>query len=406
MRFVRRFVDVSATSYLQKVPSDHDQPMSTMTPLSTILILGLSLVTALPQIVPLRSGTSGSTCKTFGEWGCDHQLQLVQCSYVTESQMQWVFAGGPCSLLDASFTASESTSDDSRTATMQATVSVQLPIPASQSGLTQAITVLTGTLSMPAPQSDNDTATTSSKYVKTRFKSSMNSATSTSSSQSDMVTISTTTTSTLRSSTITSASTAYITSATYPTSSGVASLIDQPTFDAALAACGIQQSDMYASITKGFTVPLQGGLKEIALLLGNIAHESFGFKATEEFACVGVTSPTYKCPYGLYHGRGYIQLSWDYNYRSAATALDRPDILTNPTIVMTDLATNWATVQWFWTTSVQPALKSSGYTLAASVRAINGALECGGNPIAAQRIKYIQCFEDQLTGTVDTQISC
>ncbi|KAJ3239097.1 hypothetical protein HDU77_011352, partial [Chytriomyces hyalinus] len=188
-----------------------------------------------------------------------------------------------------------------------------------------------------------------------------------------------------------------------PTS--IQSLISESKFNSALQTCGISKSGLYQSLVKGFTAPL-ANLRELALLVGNTAHESGAFVYVEEIACAGVTSPTGNCPYGLYHGRGYIQLSWDYNYRAAASALNRPDIFSNPWVVQQDEATNWSTVQWYWTTAVQPALKANGYTLAASVRAINGGLECGGNPIAAKRIQFVHCFEQQFTGTQSGQTSC
>ncbi|KAI8618204.1 lysozyme-like domain-containing protein [Chytriomyces sp. MP71] len=184
----------------------------------------------------------------------------------------------------------------------------------------------------------------------------------------------------------------------------IGQLVSESQFNSALSACGISKPDMYASVVAGFTIPL-ANMEELALLMGNMAHESGGFFYTEEIMCAGVTSPTSKCPYGLYHGRGYIQLSWEANYKSASTAIGK-DLVSNPDLVMNDLATNWATVSWYWQSSVQPTLKSSGYTLANSVKSINGALECGGNPISPQRVKYINCFEQQFTGTQSYGTSC
>ncbi|KAJ3059963.1 hypothetical protein HDU98_004029 [Podochytrium sp. JEL0797] len=151
------------------------------------------------------------------------------------------------------------------------------------------------------------------------------------------------------------------------------------------------------------------GLKELALLVGNTAHESGAYKFTEETACKGVTSETNECPYGLYHGRGFIQLSWKANYEAAAKALGNPQILSNPDIVMNDMSVNWATVQWYWTDSVQPVFAKSGVSLASSVMAINGPIECdslGGKGIASQRVKYVQCFENQFLGYSSNSTWC
>jgi len=140
--------------------------------------------------------------------------------------------------------------------------------------------------------------------------------------------------------------------------------------------------------------------------MGNMAHESGYFNYVEEIACAGVTSVTAQCPYGLYHGRGYIQLSWDYNYKAAANYLNNQQVYTNPNIVMNDAIVNWQTVQYFWVTNVQPRFAKSGVTLGASVRAINGGIECDQGPIAAQRVQLIQCFERQFGAPVDTSTSC
>jgi hypothetical protein len=163
---------------------------------------------------------------------------------------------------------------------------------------------------------------------------------------------------------------------------------------------------LYEALVGGFTATLPGGLNELALLMGNIAHESGSFIYTEEILCKGVNQVTASCPYGWYHGRGYIQLSWDYNYRDAAAVLGMPEILTNPDIVMNNPAVNWATVQWFWTSRVQPTFGRRGYTLGASVRAINGGIECDQGPISSGRVSKIQCFQRNFGLPVDFNTQC
>ncbi|KAJ3063131.1 hypothetical protein HDU98_001016 [Podochytrium sp. JEL0797] len=90
-------------------------------------------------------------------------------------------------------------------------------------------------------------------------------------------------------------------------------------------------------------------MKELALLVGNTAHESGAYKFTEKTACKGVTFVTNECPYGLYHGRGLIRLSWKANCKVAAKALGNPQILSSPGIDMNDMSVDWATVQWYCT---------------------------------------------------------
>jgi len=140
--------------------------------------------------------------------------------------------------------------------------------------------------------------------------------------------------------------------------------------------------------------------------MGNMAHESGAFNFVEEIRCAGVNHVTGECPYGKYHGRGYIQLSWDYNYRAAADYLRNPRIFNEPDIVMNDPTVNWQTVQWFWVTNVQDTFRRRGYTMGASVRAINGGLECDNGPINPQRVKFIQCFERNYGVAVDQSTAC
>jgi len=182
-------------------------------------------------------------------------------------------------------------------------------------------------------------------------------------------------------------------------------LISQSSFNSALSSCGINRNDIYSALVNGFTAPLSG-LNELAILIGNLAHESGAFVYTEEIACAGVTQVTGQCPYGLYHGRGYIQISWNYNYQAAANYWNNQNIFQNPDIVKNDPTVNWQTVQWFWTTSVQPVFQRDGVTLGASVRAINGGIECDSGPIAAQRVQYIQCFQKQFGVPVDYNTHC
>lgn len=121
-------------------------------------------------------------------------------------------------------------------------------------------------------------------------------------------------------------------------------------------------------------------LVEQAMLLANLIWESTGFQHRQELACKGESKPSERCPYGLYHGRGYIQLSWDYNYRAASNAIFGDDRL----LMVPDLAIRddvaWQIAIWYWETHVQPRLLENnaiakrhfGY----AVRAINGHNEC------------------------------
>ncbi|KAG7397681.1 Chitinase 1 [Phytophthora boehmeriae] len=96
--------------------------------------------------------------------------------------------------------------------------------------------------------------------------------------------------------------------------------------------------------------------RELAAFLAQTAHQCDNFKAAEEYARNTYTvwqycdNSTYPCAPGRrYHGRGPIQLSWNYNYFNAGKALGI-DLLNNPDIVANDTAVTWMTALWYWMT--------------------------------------------------------
>ncbi|KAI9337232.1 lysozyme-like domain-containing protein [Obelidium mucronatum] len=184
-----------------------------------------------------------------------------------------------------------------------------------------------------------------------------------------------------------------------PKSGTIASLVSRETFDRAVSYC-TGHWGMYDSVTSGFSAPLAGGLPELSLLLGNLAWESGGFSHTKEQACQDGS-----CAYGWYYGRGYLQLTWQANYQAAADFLGRPEIASNPDLVSNDEYTNWQVVEWYWMQKVSPVLQADGFTIGASVKAINGGIECGGN-VWGGRINFIQCFANQLGSYVDSNSWC
>lgn len=113
-----------------------------------------------------------------------------------------------------------------------------------------------------------------------------------------------------------------------------------------------------------------------------------------------------------YYGRGYIQLSWDYNYKAASIFLfgdekliENPDIGKNEfsyqkkllfdsikskffkkIISSFSVASNddvaWSTAFWFWKKNVIEGEYGDSVlneNFGAATRAINGALECSGS---------------------------
>lgn len=142
--------------------------------------------------------------------------------------------------------------------------------------------------------------------------------------------------------------------------------------------------------------------RELAAFLAQTAHESDNFKAAEEYAKDTYTvwqycdNTTYPCATGRrYHGRGPIQLSWNYNYYTAGEALGI-DLLNNPDIVATNTTVTWMTALWYWMTPqggrvIHDVVAGEG-GFAQSTRIINGGLECGpdapNKKSELQRIQY------------------
>ncbi|GAA1939077.1 hypothetical protein GCM10009797_35700 [Nocardioides hwasunensis] len=133
-------------------------------------------------------------------------------------------------------------------------------------------------------------------------------------------------------------------------------------------------------------------LREAAAFLANIDHESGQLRYVEEidqsnWPLYCDTTQPYGCPAGqsAYHGRGPIQLSWNFNYKAAGDALGI-DLLNNPDLVKNDASVAWQTGVWYWMTQSGPnnmpahdAISAQGF--GGTIRSINGSLECdGGNP--------------------------
>ncbi|CAI5743197.1 unnamed protein product [Hyaloperonospora brassicae] len=128
--------------------------------------------------------------------------------------------------------------------------------------------------------------------------------------------------------------------------------------------------------------------RELAAFLAQTAHESDNFKAAEEYARDTYSvwqycdNSTYPCgPDRRYHGRGPMQLAWNYNYYIAGKALG-VDLLNNPEIVAQDTTVTWMTALWFWMTPQKYGRIIHDFVagvdgFAQSTDSINGGLECG-----------------------------
>lgn len=104
-----------------------------------------------------------------------------------------------------------------------------------------------------------------------------------------------------------------------------------------------------------------------------------------EYACLKGCPDEYKSdldhPGQSYYGRGYIQLTWAYNYIAASKDIFNDDrLLKDPDMVARDDRVAWATAFWFWRKNVKKLEGISRGEFGQSTRMINGILECDNGP--------------------------
>jgi hypothetical protein len=167
--------------------------------------------------------------------------------------------------------------------------------------------------------------------------------------------------------------------------------------------------------------------RELCAFLANIAYETgggweeapggyykWGLYFIEELNCTKGCpqyTDTSKKQYApepgqSYHGRGPLQISWNYNYGQFSEVYykDKEKLLRQPSLVSNDPITCFASAFWFWTTPQIPkpschdimsgnwqpnARDLAGERLpgfGAVVNVINGGIECG--PMAPADTKY------------------
>lgn len=175
--------------------------------------------------------------------------------------------------------------------------------------------------------------------------------------------------------------------------------------------------------------------REAAAFLANISHETSKLVYIEELACVNGgcedtycdrNNTTYPCQSGRsYHGRGPMQLSWNYNYGAAGKALG-VDLLSNPDLVKSDGVISFQTALWFWMTAQPPkpschAVMSGGWTpspedtskgrtpgFGMTINIINGGLECGKptSDKVERRVSFYTEFCQMLEVSADDNLYC
>ncbi|ORX69860.1 lysozyme-like protein [Linderina pennispora] len=141
--------------------------------------------------------------------------------------------------------------------------------------------------------------------------------------------------------------------------------------------------------------------REAAMFLSNILWESDGLRAKEEYDCKSLPdwcAQNYKTPSDVpgqtYWGRGYIQLSWHYNYLDASKGLFGDDRLTKNTAQVAsneDLA--WGVSFWFWSDRVRSDPGVQAGKFGASINKINGGLECNGGAAADKARKRYAMYK-------------
>ncbi|KAF2321975.1 hypothetical protein GH714_005074 [Hevea brasiliensis] len=140
--------------------------------------------------------------------------------------------------------------------------------------------------------------------------------------------------------------------------------------------------------------------REIAAFFAHVTHETGHFCYIEEIDGASKdycdeTNTQYPCVAGKnYFGRGPLQLTWNYNYGPAGQS-NNFDGLSAPETVANDPVVSFKTALWFWMNNVRPVVNQG---FGATIRAINGAIECnGGNSGAVQaRIGYSQIIVTSL----------
>ncbi|CAF0901134.1 unnamed protein product [Brachionus calyciflorus] len=153
--------------------------------------------------------------------------------------------------------------------------------------------------------------------------------------------------------------------------------------------------DQYTNFTSLVNTAISSK-REAAMFLAQIIHESIGLRFKKEIACVETGCPgSYHITPGIgipgrfYYGRGYIQLTWDFNYEAASFDLFNDNrLLVNPDLVAENEEISWSTAFWFWERHVatDPNVKLGKF--GASTNHINGFLECRGENLDRARKRF------------------
>ncbi|RNA07089.1 chitinase 4-like [Brachionus plicatilis] len=136
--------------------------------------------------------------------------------------------------------------------------------------------------------------------------------------------------------------------------------------------------------------------REAGMFLAQIIHESMGLKFKKEIVCKKnecagsyPVTPGIGNPHKFYYGRGYIQLTWDFNYKEASFDLFNDDrLIQDPDQVADKEEVSWLSAFWFWETkvSIDTGVKMGNF--GSSTNRINGILECRGHNLEKARKRF------------------
>ncbi|GAV06146.1 hypothetical protein RvY_16177 [Ramazzottius varieornatus] len=168
-------------------------------------------------------------------------------------------------------------------------------------------------------------------------------------------------------------------------------LLSADQFRRTMEACeSSSQPDQYPRVLKAIQLAGITSKEELAMFLANIYHESATLRYVSEL------NPEAGYSGGVaYKGRGYIQLTHDYNYRDASIGMYGDDrLVKNPELVEKDLDVAWAVTAWFWKARVKPTLNLADFD--SSVKAINSRELYGYSEQLARRKRYHSAIKNIL----------
>nr|ACJ61937.1 chitinase [Zea mays subsp. parviglumis] len=151
------------------------------------------------------------------------------------------------------------------------------------------------------------------------------------------------------------------------------------------------------------------GKREIAAFFAHVTHETGRFCYISEInksnAYCDASNRQWPCAAGQkYYGRGPLQISWNYNYGPAGRDIGFNG-LADPNRVAQDAVIAFKTALWFWMNNVHRVMPQG---FGATIRAINGALECNGNNPAQMnaRVGYYKQYCQQLRVDPGPNLTC